>query len=44
MSVKGCNHLQTFKKSNIRNLNTIQWVHAVFVIGSSHQSRRAKVR
>lgn len=43
MNVKGCNHLQTFKKSNNRNLDIIKWVHAVFVIGSSHQSRRAKI-
>lgn len=38
MSTVGCEHFQEFK-SNPNNLDTLRWVHSVFVVGSSKDKR-----
>ncbi|CAH0564207.1 unnamed protein product [Brassicogethes aeneus] len=42
MSAKACHHLQLYKKSN-KNLESFKWIHAVFVVGTSLKSRKAKI-
>lgn len=38
MSAKGCHHLQTFKK-NPKNLESLKWIHVVFVVGSTLKTK-----
>lgn len=42
MSVVGCAHLQSYKKTN-KNKNTFKWIHAVFVVNSTAKSLKTKV-
>lgn len=43
MSLLGCQHLQSYKKTN-KNKNTFKWIHAVFVVTSTPNSLKIKVR
>ncbi|XP_068914440.1 ubiquitin carboxyl-terminal hydrolase nonstop [Tenebrio molitor] len=42
MSLVGCQHLQSYKKTN-KNKNTFKWIHAVFVVSSTSKSLKTKL-
>lgn len=42
MSAKGCHHLQAFKRSQ-KNLDSLKWIHMVFVVSGTPKTRKAKV-
>ncbi|KAL3289741.1 hypothetical protein HHI36_023138 [Cryptolaemus montrouzieri] len=42
MSLVGCSHLQVFKK-NLKNKESFKWIHAVFVVGTTHKCRKTKI-
>lgn len=42
MSAKGCEHFQAFKEDST-NLETLRWIHAVFVVGSPSRFRQVKI-
>lgn len=43
MSSKSCHHIHNFKKKSSQ-LDTLKWIHAVFVVSDNPKSRKAKVR
>ncbi|KAJ8912191.1 hypothetical protein NQ315_003795 [Exocentrus adspersus] len=43
MSAKGCHHLQGFKKDH-KNLESLKWIHAVFVVANTHSSATLKTK
>lgn len=38
MSAQGCHHLQAFKKIH-KNLESLKWIHAVFVVGNTLKTK-----
>ncbi|EFA08994.2 Ubiquitin carboxyl-terminal hydrolase nonstop-like Protein [Tribolium castaneum] len=42
MSIVGCQHLQSYKKTS-KNKNTFKWIHAVFVVNSTSKSLKTKL-
>lgn len=42
MTARGCEHFESFK-DDPTNLDTIRWVHAVFVVGSPSRHRQIKI-